>query len=291
MSCDRNDDMIALCPNPYRDIRLDYTREVMQILNKEGFATCICPVFADPGEKVLPDDLVYSPLKDAAGCSLAVVIGGDGTILAVARDLIDSAMPLFGINLGTKGFLSTTDPSEPDCAELLIRAAKKDLLMCSRMMLDVEVFRDEQCIFSNYALNDAVLRGYIDCIQTDIYINDVMIKSYFGDGVILSTPSGSTGYSMSAGGPIVEPSANNYIITPICAHSLSARSFVLTTKKQIKVIVERLHGRRAYISVDGGNPMELMNGDCIRIRKSDKYFHILERDSFSYFENISNKLY
>ena len=283
--------MIAICPNPYRDVRLEYTRNVTRILENAGFDCIICPVFAESGDEVLPGDLEYSPLKKAADCTLSVVIGGDGTVLAVARELVDSAIPLFGINLGTKGFLCTTDPNEPDCTDLLIRAARGDLLTCSRMMLDVEVFRKDRCIFSNYALNDAVLRGYIDCIQTDIYINDVIIKSYFGDGVILATPSGSTGYSMSAGGPIVEPSANNYIITPICAHSLSARSFVLTTQKQIKVIVERLHDRRAYISVDGGSPMELMNGDCIRIRKSDRYFHILERDSFSYFENISNKLY
>lgn len=283
--------MIAICPNPYRDVQLEYTRNVTRILENAGFNCSICPVFAESGDEVLPGDLEYSPLKKAADCTLSVVIGGDGTVLAVARELVDSAIPLFGINLGTKGFLCTTDPNEPDCTDLLIRAARGDLLTCSRMMLDVEVFRKDRCIFSNYALNDAVLRGYIDCIQTDIYINDVMIKSYFGDGVILATPSGSTGYSMSAGGPIVEPSANNYIITPICAHSLSARSFVLTTQKQIKVIVERLHDRRAYISVDGGSPMELMNGDCIRIRKSDRYFHILERDSFSYFENISNKLY
>ncbi len=283
--------MIAICPNPYRDVRLEYTRNVTRILENAGLDCIICPVFAESGDEVLPGDLEYSPLKKAADCALSVVIGGDGTVLAVARELVDSAIPLFGINLGTKGFLCTTDPNEPDCTDLLIRAARGDLLTCSRMMLDVEVFRKDRCIFSNYALNDAVLRGYIDCIQTDIYINDVMIKSYFGDGVILATPSGSTGYSMSAGGPIVEPSANNYIITPICAHSLSARSFVLTTQKQIKVIVERLHDRRAYISVDGGSPMELMNGDCIRIRKSDRYFHILERDSFSYFENISNKLY
>lgn len=283
--------MIAICPNPYRDVRLEYTRNVTRILENAGFNCSICPVFAESGDEVLPGDLEYSPLKKAEDCTLSVVIGGDGTVLAVARELVDSAIPLFGINLGTKGFLCTADPNEPDCTDLLIRAARGDLLTCSRMMLDVEVFRKDRCIFSNYALNDAVLRGYIDCIQTDIYINDVMIKSYFGDGVILATPSGSTGYSMSAGGPIVEPSANNYIITPICAHSLSARSFVLTTQKQIKVIVERLHDRRAYISVDGRSPMELMNGDCIRIRKSDRYFHILERDSFSYFENISNKLY
>ena len=142
--------MIALCPNPYRDIRLEYTRDVMGILNNEGFETCICPVFADAGDKVLPEDLKYSLLKMAAECTLAVVIGGDGTILAVARKLIGSSIPLFGINLGTKGFLCTTDPNEPDCSELLIRAAKGDLLTCSRMMLDVEVFREDKCIFSNY---------------------------------------------------------------------------------------------------------------------------------------------
>ncbi len=283
--------MIAVCPNPFRDINLEFTRKVQSVLRSAGLRSCICPVFASADDPVLPDDLEYMPLNEATGCSLAVVIGGDGTILAVARELIKHNIPIFGINLGTKGFLCTTDPGDADCFDLLIRAIRGELVICSRMMLDVEVIRNGESIYTDYALNDAVLRGYIDCIQTDIYIDDVMIKSYFGDGIILSTPSGSTGYSMSAGGPIVEPSANNFIITPICAHSLSARSFVLTTHKKIKVSVERLHDRRAYISVDGGNDLELMNGDCIRIRKSDSYFHLIERDSFSYFENISNKLY
>ena len=283
--------MIALCPNPFRDIRLEYTREVMQVLQEDGFRTCICPVFADTDDPVLPDDLEYYSLTEAGKCTLAVVIGGDGTILAVARELVESSAPIFGINLGTKGFLCTTDPVDEDCFDLLRRAARGKLKTSSRMMLDVEVIRNGECVYTDYAFNDAVLLGYIDCIQTDIYIDDVMIKSYFGDGVIIATPSGSTGYSMSAGGPIVEPSANNYIITPICAHSLSARSFVLTTHKKIAVKVERLHDRRAYISVDGGDDMELANGDLIHIRKSTYYFHLLERDGFSYFENISNKLY
>lgn len=283
--------MIAVCPNPFRDIKLDFTRKVIDVLESAGFRSCICPVFTSEDDQVLPDDLSYASLKEASGCSFAVVIGGDGTILAVARELVRYETPIFGINLGTKGFLCTTDPTDEDCFDLLIRAVRGELMVSSRMMIDVEVVRNGKTVYSDYALNDAVLRGYIDCIQTDIFIDDVMIKSYFGDGVILSTPSGSTGYSMSAGGPIVEPYANNFIITPICAHSLSARSFVLTTHNKIKISVERLHDRRAYISVDGGEDMELANGDCIRIKKSDSYFHMIERNSFSYFENISNKLY
>ena len=283
--------MIAVCPNPYRDINLEFTKKVLGVLNSAGYRSCVCPVFASATDPALPNDLEYYSLGDSSVFSLAVVIGGDGTILAVGRDLIKADTPIFGINLGTKGFLCATDPSDPDCFELLIRAVKGQLAVSSRMMLDVDLIRNGSSIYTDFALNDAVLRGYIDCIQTDVFIDDVMIKSYFGDGVILSTPNGSTGYSMSAGGPIVEPSANNFIITPICAHSLSARSFVLTTHKKIKISVERLHDRRAYISVDGGNPVELMNGDSIRIRKSDSYFHLMQRDGFSYFENISNKLY
>jgi NAD+ kinase len=158
------------------------------------------------------------------------------------------------------------------------------------MLLDIKVFREDACIYVDYALNDAVLHGYIDCIQTDVFINDVMIKSYFGDGIIVSTPTGSTGYSMSAGGPIVEPSAENFIITPICAHSLSARSYVFSSDNQVKIQAERLHGRRAYLSVDGGESLELMNGDSIIISRSSCHFSILERDRYSYYENISNKL-
>jgi NAD+ kinase len=218
------------------------------------------------------------------------VIGGDGTILSVARKIVSSQTPIFGINLGTKGFLCTTDPSDPDCETLLMQAASGALASCNRMLLDVRVFREDSCIYVDYALNDAVLHGYIDCIQTDVFINDIMIKSYFGDGIIVSTPTGSTGYSMSAGGPIVEPSAENFIITPICAHSLSARSYVFSSDNRVRILMERLHGRRAYLSVDGGESLELMNGDNILITRSSCHFSILERDRYSYYENISNKL-
>ena len=283
--------MIAVCPNPYRDIELNYTRTVIRELEASGHRTVICPVFAEPDDEILPADLQYSRLDDAEDCSLAVVIGGDGTILSVARKIVSRLIPIFGINLGTKGFLCTTDPSDSDCLSLLKDAASGALASCNRMLLDVRVFRNDACIYVDYALNDAVLHGYIDCIQTDVYINDIMIKSYFGDGIIVSTPTGSTGYSMSAGGPIVEPSAENFIITPICAHSLSARSYVFSSDNRVRLLAERLHGRRAYLSVDGGESLELMNGDSILITRSSCHFSILERDRFSYYENISNKLY
>jgi NAD+ kinase len=282
--------MIAVCPNPYRDIDLVYTRRVVRDLANGGYATKICPVFAEIDDEILPDDLSYSRIEEIGDPSLAVVIGGDGTILSVARKIVSGQTPIFGINLGTKGFLCTTDPSDRDCESLLMDAASGALASCNRMLLDIKVFREDACIYVDYALNDAVLHGYIDCIQTDVFINDVMIKSYFGDGIIVSTPTGSTGYSMSAGGPIVEPSAENFIITPICAHSLSARSYVFSSDNQVKIQAERLHGRRAYLSVDGGESLELMNGDSIIISRSSCHFSILERDRYSYYENISNKL-
>lgn len=282
--------MIAVCPNPYRDIDLAYTRRVVSDLTNGGYATKICPVFADIDDEILPDDLCYSRIEEIGEPALAVVIGGDGTILSVARKIVSGQTPIFGINLGTKGFLCTTDPGDKDCESLLMDAASGALASCNRMLLDVKVFREDACIYVDYALNDAVLHGYIDCIQTDVFINDIMIKSYFGDGIIISTPTGSTGYSMSAGGPIVEPSAENFIITPICAHSLSARSYVFSSDNRVKILAERLHGRRAYLSVDGGESLELMNGDSIIITRSSCHFSILERDRYSYYENISNKL-
>ena len=279
--------MIAICPNPFRDIGLNITRQVKALLEAEGFETLVCPVFADDEPEAVPADIETASLRDYADrCTLAVVIGGDGTILSVVRTLHERAIPLLGVNLGTKGFMAAL---EPENVPLIVRAAKGDMSISRRMMIDVELERDGQVIYTDHALNDVVLHGYGECITLTAWCDGDAITSFSGDGIILSTPTGSTGYSMSAGGPIVEPDAA-IILSPICAHMLSAKSFVLGPERTILVRTQKLHGRRAYMSVDGNSVVDLENEDQIRVRRSSHCTLMADLGLKSFYEIAYEKL-
>ena len=280
--------MIAICPNPFRDIGLNITREVKSLLEAEGFETLVCPVFAEDEPEAIPPDIETASLQEyTERCTLAVVIGGDGTILSVVRTLHDSAIPLLGVNLGTKGFMAAL---EPENVPLIVRAAKGDMNISRRMMIDVELEREGEVIYTDHALNDVVLHGYGECIQLTAWCDGDAITSFSGDGIILSTPTGSTGYSMSAGGPIVEPDAAAIILSPICAHMMSAKTFVLGPDRTILVRTQKLHGRRAYMSVDGNSVADLENGDQIRVRRSSHCTLMADLGLKSFYEIAYEKL-
>lgn len=280
--------MIAICPNPYRDADLDYSRRALEMLSGEGFECAICPVFAEEGEDILPRDVSYRSVKDLGDdCTLLIVIGGDGTILSVVRTLRGRSIPVLGVNLGTKGFMTALEAE--DFNEIL-SAAKGRYRLSERMMIDVAIERGGEVIYTDLALNDAVIHGYGECINITAYCNDDKMTAYSGDGVIVSTPTGSTGYSMSAGGPIVEPEAEAFILTPICAHSISAKPFVIGSQKTISITTEKLHTRRAYLSVDGNSVMDLCSGDRMIVRRSEHRTLMVRIHDKTFFETAYEKL-
>ena len=281
--------MIAICPNPFRDIGLKITRRTAAMLNGAGYKTAICPVFAEDEPGIIPEDIHTVGLEKAVsmGCSLIVVIGGDGTLLSVARTLHEYSIPILGVNLGTKGFMATLEESDLD---LVLNAARGEMTVSRRMKLDVAVVRSGETVYADCALNDAVIHGYGDCIKLTASCNGDVITCYSGDGIILSTPTGSTGYSMSAGGPIIEPEAENIIITPICAHVMGARSFVLAPSREIAVIAEKLRGRRAYLAVDGSGLFDLANGDTIVVKRSGQYTPMVNMGLKSFYDIAYEKL-
>ena len=273
--------MIAICPNPFRDTGLQLTLEIRRMLSAAGHDSVVCPVFADDEPGVIPSEIPMVKLEDAAGeCSLIVVVGGDGTLLSVARTLHDYSVPILGVNLGTKGFMTTLEPED---IALIPEAAKGSMTVSRRMKLDIALTRGGETIYTDCALNDAVIHGYGDCIKLTAMCDGDTITAFSGDGIVLATPTGSTGYSMSAGGPIVEPDAENILITPICAHVMGARSFVLDPVRTISVKTEKLHGRRAYLSVDGNPVYDLANDDVVTVKRSARYTEMVNmgRKSFS----------
>ena len=281
-------ELIVLCPNPYRDCGLELTRMARDILQKSGFRVAVCPVFGVHDTSVIPDDVelsAWSAVTDKA--RLFIVIGGDGTILHTARYLNHSEIPMLGVNLGTKGFMASLEPED---IGLILDAAKGDYSSSFRMMIDIELIRDGEVIYADVGLNDAVIHGMGDCIKLTAWCDRERIMSFSGDGIIISTPTGSTGYSMSAGGPIVEPEAGNLIISPICAHYIGARSFVLSSDHTITVMAEKLHDRRAYVSVDGTDGFELANEDIVIVRRSAKRANLVHLGERSFYDSTFDKL-
>lgn len=280
--------MIAICPNPFRDTGLQLTLEIRRMLSAAGHDSVVCPVFADDEPDVIPPEIPMVKLEDAAGeCSLIVVVGGDGTLLSVARTLHDYSVPILGVNLGTKGFMTTLEPED---IALIPEAAKGSMTVSRRMKLDIALTRGGETIYTDCALNDAVIHGYGDCIKLTAMCDGDTITAFSGDGIVLATPTGSTGYSMSAGGPIVEPDAENILITPICAHVMGARSFVLDPVRTISVKTEKLHGRRAYLSVDGNPVYDLANDDVVTVKRSARYTEMVNMGRKSFYDIAYEKL-
>ena len=280
--------MIAICPNPFRDKGCELSRRVAALLNENGFETCYCPIFAEDGDAILPPEFPVRRLSEAAAqCSLIVVIGGDGTILHAARQVHPLEVTMLGINLGSKGFLANLEPEE---YEYVLKAARGEYRLSRRMKLDVSLWRGGREICRDQALNDVVMHGYGDCIKITAFCNGNRITAFSGDGIILSTPTGSTGYSMSAGGPIVEPNAEAMLLSPICAHMMSSRSFVLRADNVITIEMEKQHDRRAYLSVDGTSVTDLSGGDRLVVTRSESSTHMADLGLRNFYDIAFDKL-
>lgn len=277
--------MIAVCTNPFRDLQLEKTKECLSILRNNGFDVCVCPVFTE--DNWSPPVPIRAPVCDLAEVlprlSHIVVLGGDGTILAVIRKTGGTKLPILGVNLGTKGFMTTMEPDE---LALLPEALDSHVPISERMMLSATLLRDGEVILKDTALNDAVIHGYGDCIEPTAWADGEKMFSFSGDGVIVATPTGSTGYSMSAGGPIVEPDARAILLTPICAHTLSAKPYVLSPHRKLKIRTEKLTGRRAYLAVDGYQVADLESGDILELCCSEHTVRMIAFSRRSFYEQL-----
>jgi NAD+ kinase len=218
---------------------------------------------------------------------MIITFGGDGTILRAARAAADLRVPILGINMGGKGFIAELEVDE---------LGLMDAVACGgygieyRMMLDVEVVREDNVICRDYALNDVVLRGDNKVVDLTLFGDGQRISAFSGDGVIIATPTGSTAYSMAAGGAIVEPSAQNIILTPICAHVLAAKSFVLVSDRRVRIEIGHKKNTPSYMSVDGGEHVLIKGGDVVNVCKSEKYTQLVRLSNRSFYRKVSEKL-
>ncbi len=217
-----------------------------------------------------------------------ITVGGDGTMLRAARATFGRKVVMLGINRGHMGYL--TEVSEiKDYSSLVERLVKDDFKVEERMMLRARLYRNGRCIFRDIALND-VLMGKNDSIhmmEYQVFVNGTLLNTYKADGVLVSSPTGSTGYSLSAGGPIAEPSAKLLILTPICPHSINTRSMVLGAGDVVRIIPG---SRQTLVSCDGADGTEMQPGDELVVTRSPHTVRFIRLKETSFLETLREKM-
>ena len=280
---------VVITPNPYRDKNLRYAVAAEEILRKAGIETRICLAFEVDKEFSLPQEVVLHDLsKELRRSDMLICFGGDGTLLHASKAATAAGVPILGVNIGTMGFMAELETSE---LSMLSKLAEKRYTVEPRMMLEASVLRENSEVFHEKALNDAVItKGAVArVIQMEIYCDEREAMSFSGDGVIISTPTGSTAYSMSAGGPIVEPSAENLVITPVCAHSMQCRPNITAGHRKIEIKIGRMGRKNAFLSVDGGRAFRLNTGDIVRVSKSNHVTKFVKLTDRSFFDILNQK--
>lgn len=232
--------------------------------------------------------LETSPLEEIGKkANLVIVMGGDGTMLSVARALKDDLVPLVGINRGRFGFL--TDLRAEDMLQSIDAILAGQYQTETRMMLNATVHRAGKDILQNHALNDIVLKSGLRLIELEVNIDGNFVHKQRSDGLILSTPTGTTAYSLSAGGPILHPGLDAIALVPICPHTLSNRPFAVDSKAKIAITLMQVDD--AQISFDGQFQLDLELGDCVRVERAKEVVTLLHPAEYCYYDMLRNKLH
>ena len=279
---------IYIFPNLEKKHCREYTIETCNMLNSYGAELSINKKYYDEFKQL--DFLKFiDKSKVAEECDVIVVIGGDGTILKCANFAALYKKPILGINCGRLGFMASLEHNQLYKLEKLCKGEYKT---SRRMMLSVTVTPKDTESLNFTALNDVVVSKCDDCKIADFEVskNGSTIASLRADGVIFSTPTGATAYSMSAGGPIIEPDMECIEFTQMCAHTLFARSMVLSPDSVIKIQSHMGSNAHTCVNVDGNIVYRLSNDDSVRVSKSDLYIDIIDICGDSFFTSVNKKL-
>ncbi len=280
---------VILTPNPYRDGGFKTVLAAQKILNDSGVETRICLPFEVDKSFALPRDIRFSRLeRELQYADMVICFGGDGTILHMAKAATRHRIPILGVNIGTMGFIAELESGE---LQELTRIAKGDYKTDSRMMLDVTIRRGGDVVFHDLALNDvAITKGAVArIVHLNVNCDGVQALDFGGDVLLISTPTGSTAYSLSAGGPIVEPDARSILLTPICAHDIVSKCIVTSDKRTITVKMSQKARRNAFLSVDGGRAFRMNMDDEATITCSRMETRLVRLKDRSFYDVINNK--
>ncbi len=272
--------------NPDKDENLAVTLKIKEILEAHS---AVCRIKKDY-DLNSNNNLTEEIIGDAE-CIL--VLGGDGTLLHVAGETENMDIPLLGINLGTVGFLTECEVSNIET--MISRLLSDDFSIEERMMIKGVVNKASGLRYMKRALNDIVITraGFSRIIGLEVYVDGQVLDTYEADGVVVCTPTGSTGYNLSAGGPIVSPDASLIVITPVSPHSLTAKSIVLSGNEKISIVIakkRKTQETEAIVSFDGASGMGLSVGDRVDIYKSGKITKLIKMSDINFYEILRNKL-
>ena len=284
-----NPKKIILCPNPSRDRGMNATKRVDKMLREMGFRTVVCSPFKDQKDGAFADMDVRPLHPELRSADMLITFGGDGTILHLAKLVSLNKIPVLGINMGGLGFIAELEAGELD---KLRRLKEWNFETEHRMMLDVSVVRDGRQIYTNLGLNDAVIReGPIShVIHLKISSDGRNLADIAGDGVIVATPTGSTAYSLSAGGPVVEPVAQTMVVCPICTHNMRFSSYVLSPEHTLTIQLERNGRKPVYLFVDESRAFPLRADDQVLVRRSKYTTKLVRLTEKSFCEIFAKKM-
>ncbi|MDD6214542.1 MAG: NAD(+)/NADH kinase [Firmicutes bacterium] len=273
----------AIIPNNTKDIDYKYTKKLCGYLKGKAETVMSCRDKKSGIDTLYSDDALY------ADTDAVIILGGDGTMLQVAEPCGKNAIPVMGINLGRIGFMTEveTDDMESACDKLI----SGDFKVEERMMMEICITHSDGRAESFIALNDAVIsKCDSKMVSLELLVNGEDVSKYIADGLIISTPTGSTGYSLSAGGPVADPTMSLFIATPVCAHMLSARPMLMSDHKNIVLRLENSGSHAAYVLIDGEERCSIGIDDVISIKKSKYSFKIIKLGKQSFYYTMMAKL-
>lgn len=277
---------VGIIVNLTKDKDLKVTSSITKWLEENECQVILSEITADQLKR---PELGYSLTEMCKQCDFVIVLGGDGTLLGAARQILWLQTPILGINMGHLGFI--TEVETEDIYTSLEKILKGQYKIEERMMLEADIIKQEQKVETFYCLNDVgITRGTISrMVKLKTFIDDSYIDTYYGDGLLISTPTGSTAYSLSAGGPIVSPGVKVILLTPICPHSLNSRSLVVSDEDSIKVeIIDNY--QEVFLTADGQQGYKLKNGDRVIIKKAPFSVKLIKVSNRNFYDVLRTKL-
>lgn len=277
---------VGIIVNSTKDRDLKVTFSITKWLEEKACEVIVSEIVADELKR---PELGYSLTEMYKQCDFVIVLGGDGTLLGAARQILWFQTPILGINMGHLGFITEVETN--DIYISLEKILSRQYKIEDRMMLEAVVIKEEKKVETFYCLNDiGITRGTLSrMVKLKTFIDNSYIDTYFGDGLLISTPTGSTAYSLSAGGPIISPGVKVILLTPVCPHSLNSRSLVVSDEDTIKVeIIDDYHD--VHLTADGQQGYKLRNGDRVIIKKAPFSAKLIKVSNRNFYDVLRTKL-
>ncbi|MDR2940045.1 MAG: NAD(+)/NADH kinase [Clostridiales bacterium] len=278
---------IGVIPNADKDSGFVFTKNIIEWIKSKGHN----PLISSHISRLIGAGSTGCTIKDIyLNAELLLVLGGDGTILKVAKHAAINNIPILGINLGSLGYL--TDIDRNDWAVSLEKYLNGDFTIENRMMLEANTLSSDTENDELVALNDVCISSgfFRNMISIELFVNDEYIDFYKADGIIISTPTGSTAYNLSAGGPILKPDSKMIAITPICPHMLYSRPFVISSDDKIKIKIGNRVSNDTILSLDGQNIIPVKNGDIVYIKTSVLKTQIVKTNKMGFYDILRRKM-